>query len=319
MSSFTSYVFDNVTFEDVASWGGLNRIPAGLFDGARFRTDLFVIPSQIGSIDSSTAFASATFGQTNDVFVSYGVTNIGNVTFYGSRFERISVPSTDVSFGNVVFGYLPDIGKPRSIYFRGKYPKSIADTGNFYDGSVNLTTYIRPEHVGSWETGTGLSNISANDKNWLGFPIRVADWDWDEMSNFYDWWFTDAYPSSSFPANPLAIMNADGWAFTVSISGNSLTLLDCVAYPASGAPLDFSGTIEGGGKIVSFGSGMMPRKEHTRPVHSESHPAEHGHEHRLRCLYCLWQRRLLHRWRSRHSGLRDDCRHRCLRRHTLHR
>ena len=173
--------FRNCTFEDVSSWGSLTNIVDGMFEYATFTTNLFVIPTQIENIESG-AFGITTFA--GDVVVGDGVTNIGDWAFAESVFNRISLPSTGVNFGQRVF---QNIASPSfKVYYRGDFPADPGET--LYNNSLGATSYVTTAWVDDWNDNslansvvngvdTTLGNIQSELALWHGRPILCGEWD----------------------------------------------------------------------------------------------------------------------------------------------
>ena len=183
--------FNGCVFEDVSSWGTLTTVSALMFDYTTFTTSLFVIPAQIETIGFG-AFGYTAFG--GDVIVGEGVTSIANEVFAGSTFNRISLPSTGVSFGTGVF--LSFAAPIRKIYYRGNFP---ADPGSdLYFNSPGVTSYVATAWVDDWNANS-LANSVANGVDttagiiqtelatWHGRPILCGDWDVSEHLDYVVW------------------------------------------------------------------------------------------------------------------------------------
>ncbi|MCL2103813.1 MAG: leucine-rich repeat protein [Kiritimatiellaeota bacterium] len=179
--------FQGSEFEDVSSWGSLDRIFTHMFANTTFTTDTFVIPVQIGNI-ANTAFPYTAFG--GDIIVGNGVTNIEQSAFTFASFDRISLPSTGVSYGPSVFFALD---KPSAFFYRGDFP---ADPGStLYFVSPGVTSFVATAWVDDWNVkstvaigtygvNTNAGIIQTELATWHGQPILCGEWDVSEHLDY---------------------------------------------------------------------------------------------------------------------------------------
>ena len=177
--------FGSCTFEGVSSWGSLDTIFDWMFAGTTFTTNTFVIPAQITAIGES-AFESTIFGA--DVIVGDGVTDFGDHAFAYSWFQRMSLPSTDVSFGFRTFAWTDMYGDDPEFYYRGAFPDV---TNNLlYNSEPTYRTavsYVTGEWVEDWNAhdidtylngvNTHNGNIQSGNARWLSRAIYCGEWD----------------------------------------------------------------------------------------------------------------------------------------------
>ena len=187
--SVGAQAFCENSFSDVSSWGTLDTISDEMFFGTTFTTGTFVIPPQITAIGEQ-ALAHAAFG--GDVVVCDGVTSIGNEAFEWSTFDRISLPSSGVSFGSNVFNNL--FTSSCELYYRGKFPtdpgSDLYATPPFYSPHA-ITSYVTTASVDDWNAhdtdaigaygvDISLGDIQSGDALWHLRPILCSAWTWDE-------------------------------------------------------------------------------------------------------------------------------------------
>jgi len=177
--------FGSCTFEGVSSWGSLDTIFDWMFAGTTFTTNTFVIPAQITAIGES-AFESTIFGA--DVIVGDGVTDFGDHAFAYSWFQRMSLPSTDVSFGFRTFAWTDMYGDDPEFYYRGAFP-DVTDN-LLYNSEPTYRTavsYVTGEWVEDWNAhdidtylngvNTHNGNIQSGNARWLSRAIYCGEWD----------------------------------------------------------------------------------------------------------------------------------------------
>ena len=237
--------FAYCTFEDVTSWGKVDTLSYGMFWGATFTTDVFVIPNQITTIEE-IAFKSCTFG--GDVVVGNGVNTIGYGAFEEAEMLRISLPSTGVSILDRAFYWMRAVA---GVYFRGSYPDYVGTDVYAYYPYFMPVTFVKNAYVDYWDVYSDNHNIRSNTDHWLYCNIYADNWDWDApYLPASDWTLV----RESYPWHPDYIYNDQGWEFEVSVDGDNLTIIRLAEAPWYTVPLDFSTAVieEGTGNAYSI-------------------------------------------------------------------
>ncbi|MCL2105399.1 MAG: leucine-rich repeat domain-containing protein, partial [Kiritimatiellaeota bacterium] len=198
LKSIGNYAFEYCTFDGVSHWGTLDTLCHSMFHWTSFATNLFVIPKQIESIGNYALYQTSFGGGNGLVVIGDGVKTIGDgsAPVISVNFDKISVPSTGVTFNNNVFA---GGGGKAQIYFRGFFPASVASSVITYP-PAGTTSYVSSAYVADWNVNndplaggvdTSLGNIESGLATWQGYPIVVGEWDVSEyLGNF--WWFTDS-------------------------------------------------------------------------------------------------------------------------------
>ncbi|MCL2103890.1 MAG: leucine-rich repeat domain-containing protein, partial [Kiritimatiellaeota bacterium] len=183
---------------------------AGVLGAHALKVDFLTLPDALTAI-GNYAFYSCT-ALKGDLAIPDAVTAIGDMAFANTRLSEIVVPSTGLSLGDAAFAYNPSL---MTVLYTGAYPDFVGT--DLYLNSYSSVSFIMSSHEASWTPHVTSPPISSGGAAWQGRTIAL-----------YGWGFADSPPRIIHPL---------GWVFAVTVSGNFLTVTDCLAAPATPGPL----------------------------------------------------------------------------------